>query len=357
MQTHTQTPTMQPNNIEYGYQAAEYTKRMTEKYQNTLDGRILKITDDPDVKSLEFIQSLDVRVLQLERCVNVDLRLKNDSIRLLDIINCNCEHIQELELANLHTLYLQNELKTENRTHQEYIYIKNISHFRKLKKLGIEGYKQMDINPLQSMIYLQKLDLSSNGLSNIDVLKQLINLKELLLADNIDIDITPLQYLTQLILLDLGFCNLQQIDVLQQLINLTKLDLIFNQIIFIKPLENLNKLDQLALDSNYIIDMQTLNKHRSFELYSIINQELPTKWQIRYASKLKCINQPVTQLRKIAQRRIDFKQQFTRQNLSQYLIKYGNIQHLAFMYHIAQLFSQLNTFEECQSKVSDLTQY
>ncbi|CAL6067247.1 internalin [Hexamita inflata] len=347
MQTHTQT-NMQPNNIEHEYSAAEYTKQMIEKYQNTIDLGILKITDDPDLKSLEFIQYLDVWVLKLVRCANVDLRLKNDNIRLLDIINCNCKLIIELELANLHTLYLQNEFTSENRAQQEYIYIENICHFRKLKKLGIEGYKQIDINPLQQMIYLQKLDLSSNGLSNIDVLKYLVNLKELILTQNDDIDITPLQYLTQLNLLDLGFCNLQQIDVLQQLINLTKLDLIFNKIIFIKPLEKLNKLDQLALDNNYIIDMQTLNQHRNFELYSKINQESPTKWQIRHANKLKCINSPVTQLRKIAQRRIYFKKQFTRQKLSQYLLKYGDIQHLAFMQHIAQLFSQLNTFKECQ---------
>ncbi|CAL5983521.1 Conserved_hypothetical protein [Hexamita inflata] len=278
-----------------------YDDAMTVKYMDKVTDGVLKIQNDPQLTSLDFLQTvgeifnkndlglnivdfeqsfgLAITKLELENCCNIIPKLNNQHIKELIINNCNVSNIDLLQLDGLVELCLQCSQGCV--CNSKLIY--NMSKFNLLTQLSLNGYNGVDINPLSQMTQLNVLQLKSCGLIFVDSLKYLVNLKELYLSHNNNLDITPLQYIPQITKLDLNSCELKSIEVLKSFVNLQDLSLYYNQIIYISPLEQLNQLRILNAEFNTIIDLQTLQNHPNFQQYQLSLQEQPSKKQIQYA--------------------------------------------------------------------------
>lgn len=102
------------------------------------------------------------------------------------------------------------------------------------------------------------LNLSYNGITEIQCLEPLQQLTDLDLADNQITEIKGLESLKKLTKLELDSNQITEIKGLESLKNLTKLDLGYNQITEIKGLELLKKLRKLDLRRNQITKIQCL---------------------------------------------------------------------------------------------------
>ncbi|MCP4761524.1 MAG: hypothetical protein GY870_07065, partial [archaeon] len=89
-----------------------------------------------------------------------------------------------------------------------------------------------DVDNLNTLTFLNELNLSNNGISEIKCLDNLVNLK----------------------ILDLSRNRIREIKGLKNLINLERIDLRFNQISEIKSLEIFNKSLDLFLEKNPILE-------------------------------------------------------------------------------------------------------
>ncbi|CAL6009297.1 Conserved_hypothetical protein [Hexamita inflata] len=214
-----------------------YDQIMTEKYLPQIAAGSLKIDSNTLLKSLEFIQNMNIYRLELINCPQIPPILNCNSIKELSLNDCNVSDFNSLQLDSLEKLFIQymnnknieEHEQKENADKYKYVSFKliyNIVKFSQLKELSINGYVAVDISPLYKMIQLTKLSLVQSGLGNVDSLKYLINLKELNLSNNNQIfDISPLYYLKQLSVLNLCFCGLYSIETLKYLINLEDVQL------------------------------------------------------------------------------------------------------------------------------------
>ncbi|CAL6005411.1 Conserved_hypothetical protein [Hexamita inflata] len=290
-----------------------YDDAMTVKYMDKVIDGVLKIQNDPELTSLDFLQTegeifnnndlglnivdfeqsfgLAITKLELENCCNIIPKLTNRNIKELIINNCNVSNIDLLQLDGLVELCLQCSQGCICNSKLMY----NMTKFNMLTQLSLNGYNGVDISPLSQMIQLNVLSLKSCGLIFVDSLKYLVNLKELYLSHNKNLDITPLQYIPQITKLDLSSCSLKSIEVLKVLVNLLDLSLQDNQIIYISPLEQLNQLHILNAEFNTIIDLQTLQNHPNFQQYQLSLQEQPSEKQIQYAKDNMNYDQQMTE--------------------------------------------------------------
>ncbi|CAL6006013.1 Conserved_hypothetical protein [Hexamita inflata] len=279
-----------------------YDDAMTVKYMNKVIDGALKIQNDPELTSLDFLQTVyktitdddlglnivgfeqsfgfAITKLELENCHNIIPKLNNRHIKELIINNCNVSNIDLLQLDGLVELCFQ--CSQGCICNSKLIY--NMSKFNVLTSLSLNGYNGVDINPLSQMTQLNILSLKSCGLIFVDSLRHLINLEELYLSHNQNIDITPLLYIPQITKLDLSSCGLKSIEVLKLLINLQDLSLKSNQIVFIQPLEELYQLQKLNAQDNKLIDLKKLKKHPNLQEYQLDFQVQPTEKEIQIAN-------------------------------------------------------------------------
>lgn len=99
---------------------------------------------------------------------------------------------------------------------------------------------------------IERLNLSSTGISNLEGIQHLENLKELLLWDNNIHDVTPLSYLLNLLWLDIGGNEIEDISPLTNLTNLQLLNADNNRIQDISPINLMVQLLSLDLSENLI---------------------------------------------------------------------------------------------------------
>ncbi|CAL6068090.1 leucine-rich_repeat domain-containing protein [Hexamita inflata] len=326
----------------------QYETKMSQEYQKQIFNNTLNILDDSELKSLKFMENIDIRELKLSFCDNIIPKLNSKTIKELSIIFCNVSNVEQLDLVNLEVLQLIEETEyIQNHQPQVAQLVQSIiEKYSNLKELYLERFKGIEISSLSQKIELTKVGLAICNLKNIDALKPLINLKELLLVYNEEIDITPLQFLNQLTsinlagcallnvdslkslanlkelvllgneliditslqffktltILDLCQCKILNIDTLKPLINLEELNISANQIVYSQPLGALKKLIQLKCEDNKIIDFQIIEKLPNFKYIKQLisgNQKIPTKLDIVQANILRNINAPITPLRKI----------------------------------------------------------
>ncbi|CAL5971156.1 Conserved_hypothetical protein [Hexamita inflata] len=175
-----------------------YDERMTKRYEHTINSYGSMSIQDPELTSLEFLEHLNIKELDLSLCPNIVPKLKSESITQLSFRNCNVHNTEQLDLQNLEII----EFTQYKRQKYEFS-ITSALKYLKLKQFILFRYEGIDLRPLQQINQLTLLYLGSCGLSDISQLKYLLNLKEISIFDNYDIDITPLQYLTQLETIDL----------------------------------------------------------------------------------------------------------------------------------------------------------
>ena len=144
--------------------------------------------------------------------------------------------------------------------------INALNELTNLTKLESRFSQISDISALSGLTNLEYLDLSVNQITDISALSGLTNLKYLRLSDNQIIDISALRNLSNLKNLELGKGELggnrnqiSDISALSGLTNLEYLDLSSNQIKDISALSGLTNLKALQLDDNQITDISALS--------------------------------------------------------------------------------------------------
>ena len=144
--------------------------------------------------------------------------------------------------------YPWESLKEESqyvKVHGKKILVKDVLN---LRNLGITSFDE--IEGLQSLKNLKKLDLFSNQISEIKNLETLENLEELDISFNQISEITGLDKISNLKVLNLSSNKIREIKNLEKLTDLEDLDFCFNQIKEIKGLDNLTNLKVLFLAQN-----------------------------------------------------------------------------------------------------------
>ncbi|CAL6114540.1 leucine-rich_repeat domain-containing protein [Hexamita inflata] len=191
---------------------------MIKKYQSKIQNGILTITCNPDLKSFDFMKFLVIYQLELTGCTNIIPKLESQTIKKLEIIDCNIKSIKGFQLENIEVLdILNNQDKLESNT-----IVQEILQYKKLKELSLLKCI-IDLRPLCQMNGLNKLSLIYCNLRCIEALRPLVNLAELCLSFNDNINITSVQYLTNLTILQLACCDLVNLDVLRPLKKLEKI--------------------------------------------------------------------------------------------------------------------------------------
>ncbi|CAL6093126.1 Conserved_hypothetical protein [Hexamita inflata] len=232
-----------------------------------------------NLKSVQTLEPLTNLVeLDVSGNKNIDLQLLKYLVNLkkLNISKTKTYKIDDLqplnnleelnisynEIANINVLKYFLNLSNLNLTETK---IQNIEilQFEQLKEFNISNYPEIDFQPVQKMVLLQKLSLCGNMLENISFLEGLINLEHLNLFNNENLaDITPLQYLVNLTNLDISLCEINNFSSLQTLVNLEVLDITGNKINNIQHLKDLVKLTSLNISLNSVQDISVLKKFK-----------------------------------------------------------------------------------------------
>ncbi|CAL6093879.1 leucine-rich_repeat domain-containing protein [Hexamita inflata] len=232
----------------------DYDLKMTKRFQKIINNGELFINNSrnlyPELKSIEFVQKLNVNRLKLYYCRNIDPKLASDTIKELEIYYCLLNNIENLPLKNLEVLKITESGDTE-------LDISVVDKCTQLKELCLRK-KDIEIGPIKQLTTLTKLSLESCCLHNIESLNLLVNLQELLLKGNKGIELGPLRNMNQLQLLNLEECDQLNTTTLKYLINLRKLILNHNPGVDVTPLQNLTFLEVLQLEGCGIKDTSKL---------------------------------------------------------------------------------------------------
>src|SRR5665648_396911 len=148
-----------------------------------------------------------------------------------------------------------------------------------LKKLSFGGSAVLkwnlgNINILNTLKYLQTLDLSYNKIRDIQILENQNGLQSLILRNNNISDIRILKYLTKLNSLDLSCNKINDFQYLENLTGLQTLNLSNNNISDIRFLVKLTGLITLNISSNCIRFTGSLNKLNNLQTLNIRNNSI-----------------------------------------------------------------------------------
>ncbi|XP_023224445.1 dynein regulatory complex subunit 3-like isoform X3 [Centruroides sculpturatus] len=117
------------------------------------------------------------------------------------------------------------------------------------------------------------LQLECKSILTIEYLWPLINLKELILSDNLIEEIEGLDLLVHLIRLDLSFNNIEDIKGLDKLEKLEDLSLFANKIIKLKNMEKLVNLQLFSVGNNLLCDFNNVLYLKQFKKLRCLNLE------------------------------------------------------------------------------------
>ena len=180
-----------------------------------------------------------------------ELNLRNNSITDLEKINFNAISDLPLIVLNLEA----NALKLGNDERIRLSDIGLLSQFSQLKELYLRENDIEDISPLESLGNLEILDLRDNRITDIDALGSIVTLKELNLRENNISDIGPLSGLKNLVYLNIrSNRNIESIEPIKDLTNLKELNLRGNDIRDTVALSGLKNLVYLNIHSNSKIE-------------------------------------------------------------------------------------------------------
>ncbi|CAL6057751.1 Conserved_hypothetical protein [Hexamita inflata] len=208
------------------------------------------IKNDEDLRDISLFRLLDITSLCLQQCSGIQLNTVPKSLNGLSIKNCGLQNIDDLSNLNR----------------------------------------------------LQHLDFSCNNIQRVDVLVKAINLKSLVLNENININLVQVGWLIQLNelrldnigLLDINFLvdltnlttlsmnqnKIQGISGISHLIKLQKLQLSENDISDLSPLRQLVQLHTLALNDNNIIDIDVLKNLTALNRLELDNNKIHNIWPL-----------------------------------------------------------------------------
>lgn len=154
-------------------------------------------------------------------------------------------------------------------------------------------HNQLNNNMMDLTIKYGFLDLSKKGISDLSILKDVINpfeCKRLKLNENKISVIENLEKFENLEILNLGNNNITKIKGIKNLEKLKELLLYTNQIYIIENLDPLKNLEKLNIDYNHITKIQGLENLEKLEVLSINNNSLTFISSLESLHSLKELN-------------------------------------------------------------------
>jgi hypothetical protein len=152
--------------------------------------------------------------------------------------------------------------------------------------LAFSAVKQLE--PLQTLGNLKRLDLSHSGVSSLQALREL-NLKELRLRQTAVTDLAPLAVMTDLIALDLGMTRVIDIRALRGLHNLEQLDLTDTPVANAAPLTELGDLRALSVAGTQIPDLRPLANLAKLERAQVSAKTAAELEPLKQLKELRCL--------------------------------------------------------------------
>lgn len=208
----------------------------------------------------------DLQVLENVNCAENDLEDVKDchqlrELRLSGFLGHDMTPIGQL--TDLEILELESRGHRAGRTIDQVL--SPLSGLNQLDRLTVIGFgrldhSSLDLNPLKGLTRLRSLELSANGIENIEPLTQLSQLQKLVLSENRISDLEPLRELRKLQVLYLDENQINNVEPLSNLRKLQFLRLDKNNIQDIEPLGNLPDLRSLNLAANQTEDVTALSR-------------------------------------------------------------------------------------------------
>ncbi|CAL6097299.1 Conserved_hypothetical protein [Hexamita inflata] len=235
-----------------------YSVKMKSKYVQSVQNSALNIQNDAELEDFGFSTDLNIKSLSVKDCQNVKLPRT-----LVNHLQGTIEKYQEVKptklptqitslsianskLTNLNGLELLTQLQKIQLINNPITSFKPILGLSKMNSLTINSAKLTDFSGLNQMKQLIELDLGSNQIQEIDQiadqLKGLSNLKKFSMHNN----------------------NIHRVNALRGLQQLSYLNVSSNKIIFSEPLNQLKV--ELQIDNNLVTDNITLKNQQQPQL-------------------------------------------------------------------------------------------
>ncbi|CAL6082375.1 leucine-rich_repeat domain-containing protein [Hexamita inflata] len=405
---------------------------MSQLYTPRVENKKLEIRNNDYLTNISFINYIDIDYLKIEKCSNVLIELNTKKIIELHIIECELNttlgihefiNLQVLVLSRnritqLNGLELSSHLQKLDFSYNSLTDISSLSHLKQLQYLDltgcdanlcpIEGLTEltylslsqtklentsllskltklqelylfynslMSLSGLQNMQDLRKLDVASNILKDISVLK-LLSLTELNISQNYNIDLHSLLFMKSLkklsifntrlhgeVLVNLkNLVNLEELylsnidpidnillDIyhLKSLKKLKKLDLYMNNVIDITALQDLNNLQELNLEYNKIQSFDAIKNHENYVKYKLQKQQIPTSQELFFQYSISAFYYQSDLFKKLVRQNSIMNQNTTNTQKAICQILSNSIdRHNIFTKMVGQLFSQYNYMYE-----------
>ena len=175
-----------------------------------------------------------------------------------------------------------------------------IRDFHWLESLLLSSNQISKIEGLENLVNLNELSLYKNQISKIEGLETLVQLKALYIFANQISKIERLETLIQLEILFLSSNQISKIEGLEKLIQLGVLVLSINQISKIEGLEKLKELQVFQLSNNQISKIEGLEKLNKLQVLDVSNNQISKIEGLEKLNKLEILelsNTKITDLR------------------------------------------------------------
>ncbi|CAL5990413.1 Conserved_hypothetical protein [Hexamita inflata] len=267
----------------------QYDAKMKSKYQSSVSSNKLSISSDADLKSLRFVDELNVTELNISSCKNVTFSRTPTKVVKLQVTSC--------ELKNANGIEKMKQLQFLNLQSNQITSVQGVGELRNLKELYLNSNQIQNVQELKGLINLTYLQLSSNQLTSVQELKGLTNLTYLHLGSNQLTSVQGVGELRNLNTLYLYSNQIIDIQDLRTLVNLKELQLQSNKIVEINSLRDLKNLNQLLLHQNLISNIQALSTLVNLTRLDLDNNQIADINALRDLRNLKTLYINANQIR------------------------------------------------------------
>ena len=233
------------------------------------DGEISPLSSPPGTIASIFPDSgLAAAMVDLFRTqdplVTVNTTITQVHLNAVQSFPANGRNIQ-----NLQGMQFLNNLQRVNLSANRISNLGPLSNLRNLEVLALEDNHISDLGPLSRLSNLEFLYLDENNIRNLQALSGLTSLVELGLNDNHIENLAPLSGLRNLRVLELDENIIENLRPISGLTRLETLGLMVNHISDIQPLSGLTNLEWLDLDVNFIRSVEPLRNLTRLELLGL----------------------------------------------------------------------------------------
>ncbi len=217
---------------------------------------------------------------------NVSIHGMDFDIAQTTDLQLNNYGITDADLVEISKLVNVTHLELENGQISDLSPLRNMPN---LKEIILRGNKITNLSPIENMTQITYLDLSQNQISDITNLQNFNALKKLWLGENQITDISPIEGLTGLTYLNLEWNKLGSIETISKFRNLTGLNLASTEIKDISALKGLTNLKNLWLENNIVGDISSLKDLTQLEELYLFNTGISSLEPLSKLTNLKIL--------------------------------------------------------------------